>query len=89
MRNGGGAGLITVRQVPATAARESNFETAPILDQRHPRRLLRSRGDDPGRGVTSLLFAGLSERLELKLVGRQELRSGAVALRYQPSRVTA
>jgi hypothetical protein len=25
MRNGGGAGLITVRQVPATAARESNL----------------------------------------------------------------
>ena len=40
-----------------------------------------------GHGPT--LFAGLSERLELKLVGRQELRSGAVALRYQPSRVTA
>jgi dihydrofolate reductase len=35
------------------------------------------------------LFAGLSERLELRLVGRQEFRSGAVALRYQPSRVTA
>ena len=32
--------------------------------------------------------AGLSERLELKLMGRQEFRSGAVALRYQPSRVT-
>ena len=40
-----------------------------------------------GHGPT--LFAGLSERLELKLVGRQELRSGAVALRYQPSRDTA
>jgi dihydrofolate reductase len=40
-----------------------------------------------GHGPT--LFAGLSERLELNLVGRQELRSGAVALRYQPSRVTA
>ncbi|MEO6318034.1 MAG: dihydrofolate reductase family protein [Acidimicrobiales bacterium] len=39
-----------------------------------------------GRGPT--LFAGLRERLELKLVGRQELRSGAVALTYQPSRVT-
>lgn len=38
-----------------------------------------------GHGPT--LFAGLSERLELKLVGRQELRSGTVALRYQPSRV--
>jgi dihydrofolate reductase len=40
-----------------------------------------------GHGPT--LFAGLSERLELKLVNRQEFRSGAVALRYQPSRVTA
>ena len=38
-----------------------------------------------GHGPT--LFAGLSERLELQLVGRQEFRSGAVALRYQPSRV--
>jgi dihydrofolate reductase len=38
-----------------------------------------------GHGPT--LFAGLSEPLELKLVGRQEFRSGAVALRYQPSRV--
>jgi hypothetical protein len=35
------------------------------------------------------LFAGLSERLELNLVGRQEFRAGAVALRYQPSRATA
>jgi dihydrofolate reductase len=40
-----------------------------------------------GHGPT--VFAGLSERLELRLVGRQEFRSGAVALRYQPSRVTA
>jgi dihydrofolate reductase len=40
-----------------------------------------------GHGPT--LFAGLSERLDLKLVERQEFRSGAVALRYQPSRVTA
>ncbi len=40
-----------------------------------------------GHGPT--LFAGLSERLELKLVGRQEFRSGAVALSYQPTRVTA
>jgi dihydrofolate reductase len=40
-----------------------------------------------GHGPT--LFAGLSERLELKLVGRQEFRSGAVVLRYEPSRVTA
>jgi dihydrofolate reductase len=36
-----------------------------------------------GHGPT--LLAGLSERLELKLVGRQEFRSGAVALSYQPS----
>ena len=35
------------------------------------------------------LLAGLRERLELQLVGRQEFTSGAVALRYQPSRVTA
>jgi dihydrofolate reductase len=40
-----------------------------------------------GHGPT--LFAGLSERLELELVGRQEFRSGAVALSYQPSRLTA
>jgi dihydrofolate reductase len=40
-----------------------------------------------GHGPT--LFAGLSERLELRLVGRKEFRSGAVALRYQPSRATA
>jgi len=37
-----------------------------------------------GHGPT--LFAGLSERLELTLVGRKEFRSGAVALRYQPRR---
>ncbi|MGH9198129.1 MAG: dihydrofolate reductase family protein, partial [Acidimicrobiia bacterium] len=40
-----------------------------------------------GHGPT--LFAGLSERLELRLLGREEFRSGAVALRYQPSRATA
>ena len=40
-----------------------------------------------GHGPT--LFAGLSERLELELVERQEFRSGAVALRYQPGRATA
>ena len=40
-----------------------------------------------GRGPT--LFAGLKERLELELVGRQEFRSGAVALRYEPRRVAA
>jgi len=38
-----------------------------------------------GHGPT--LFAGLSQRLELNLVGREEFRSGAVALRYRPSRV--
>jgi len=36
-----------------------------------------------GHGPT--LFSGLRERLDLKLKGRQEFRSGAVALRYQPS----
>ena len=40
-----------------------------------------------GHGPT--LFAGLSEHLELQLVGRKELASGAVALRYQPARVSA
>ena len=40
-----------------------------------------------GHGPT--LLAGLSERLDLKLVERQEFKGGAVALRYQPSRVTA
>ena len=40
-----------------------------------------------GHGPT--LFAGLSERLELTLVERQEFRAGAVALRYQPGRVAA
>ncbi len=40
-----------------------------------------------GHGPT--LFAGLRERLQLRLVGRQEFRSGAVALRYEPSPVTA
>ena len=39
-----------------------------------------------GHGPT--LFAGLRERLELVLVGRQEFRSGAIALRYEPSQVT-
>ncbi len=37
-----------------------------------------------GRGPT--LFAGLSEHLDLTLVGRQELGSGAVAMRYVPRR---
>jgi dihydrofolate reductase len=37
-----------------------------------------------GHGPT--LFAGLSRRLDLKLVDRLELGSGAVALRYEPRR---
>jgi dihydrofolate reductase len=32
------------------------------------------------------LFAGLSKPLDLKLVGRTELTSGAVAMRYEPRR---
>jgi dihydrofolate reductase len=36
-----------------------------------------------GHGPT--LFAGLSERVDLRLVGRQEFGSGAVALRYEPA----
>jgi dihydrofolate reductase len=37
-----------------------------------------------GHGPT--LFAGLSKPVDLKLVGRLELSSGAVALRYEPKR---
>ena len=37
-----------------------------------------------GHGPT--LFAGLSKYVELKLVDRKELSSGAVALRYEPRR---
>jgi dihydrofolate reductase len=37
-----------------------------------------------GHGPT--LFAGLSKRLDLKLVSRQEFGSGAVAMRYEPIR---
>ncbi|MDF3059583.1 MAG: deaminase [Rariglobus sp.] len=37
-----------------------------------------------GRGPT--LFAGLSKHVDLKLVGRQEFNSGAVAMRYEPKR---
>jgi dihydrofolate reductase len=40
-----------------------------------------------GHGPT--LLAGLRERIQLELVDRQELRSGAVALRYRPTRVAA
>lgn len=37
-----------------------------------------------GRGPT--VFAGLSKHVALKLVGRLELASGAVAMRYEPGR---
>ena len=37
-----------------------------------------------GHGPT--LFAGLSKRIDLKLVSRLELGSGAVAMRYEPAR---
>jgi dihydrofolate reductase len=37
-----------------------------------------------GHGPT--LFAGLSKRIDLKLVSRLEFRSGAVAVRYEPRR---
>ena len=37
-----------------------------------------------GHGPT--LFAGLSKRVDLKLVGRREFGSGAVAMRYEPRR---
>jgi hypothetical protein len=37
-----------------------------------------------GHGPTS--FAGLSKRLDLKLVSRLEFGSGAVAMRYEPRR---
>jgi dihydrofolate reductase len=37
-----------------------------------------------GHGPT--LFAGLSHPLDLRLVSRQEFRSGAVAMRYEPRR---
>ena len=40
-----------------------------------------------GRGPT--LLAGLRERIQLELVNRHEFRSGAVALRYRPTRATA
>ena len=39
-----------------------------------------------GHGPT--LLAGLRERIQLELVHRHELRSGAVALRYRPTRAT-
>jgi dihydrofolate reductase len=37
-----------------------------------------------GHGPT--LFAGISKRVDLKLVGRLELGSGAVSMRYEPRR---
>ena len=40
-----------------------------------------------GHGPT--LLAGLRERIQLELVNRHEFRSGAVALRYRPTRVAA
>jgi dihydrofolate reductase len=40
-----------------------------------------------GHGPT--LLAGLRERTALELVDRHEFRSGAVALRYRPTQVTA
>ena len=40
-----------------------------------------------GHGPT--LLAGLRERIRLELVDRQEFRSGALAVRYRPTRVTA
>ncbi len=40
-----------------------------------------------GHGPT--LLAGLSERIQLELVDRHEFGSGAVAMRYRPTRVTA
>jgi dihydrofolate reductase len=40
-----------------------------------------------GHGPT--LLAGLRERIQLELVDRRELRSGAVAMRYRPTRVSA
>jgi dihydrofolate reductase len=40
-----------------------------------------------GHGPT--LLAGLRERIQLELVGRQEFQSGAVAMRYLPTRIAA
>lgn len=39
-----------------------------------------------GHGPT--LLAGLGERIQLELVDRHEFRSGAVAMRYRPTRTT-
>jgi len=40
-----------------------------------------------GHGPT--LLAGLRERIRLELVDRREFRSGAVVMRYRPTRATA
>ena len=40
-----------------------------------------------GHGPT--LLAGLRERVQIELVDRHQFRSGAVALRYRPTRATA
>jgi dihydrofolate reductase len=37
-------------------------------------------------GYGPRLLDGLHERVQLELVGRQEFRSGAIALRYRPVR---
>ena len=39
-------------------------------------------------GYGPTLLAGLRERIQLDLAGRQEFRSGAVAVRYRPTHVT-
>jgi dihydrofolate reductase len=40
-------------------------------------------------GYGPTLLAGLRERIQLELVDRREFRSGAVAVRYRPTRETA
>lgn len=40
-------------------------------------------------GYGPTLLAGLRERIQLELVDRREFRSGAVALRFRPTRVPA
>lgn len=39
-----------------------------------------------GRLRADVLFAGLSEPIDLKLISRLEFGSGAVAMRYEPRR---
>ena len=68
--------------LPATAAPAlpppTELERLDLIDEYkipvHPR--------IAGHGPT--LFAGLSKHLDLRLVGRHEFESGAVALRYEP-----